>query len=783
MADVFLDGLNAEQQSAVLDTEHNLLILASAGSGKTRVITNKIAYYIAKGIMEPYRILAVTFTNKAAKEMRDRLEKMLPDVDVTKMEIKTFHSFGLGIIRRERGKFPFLSPSFTIYDDDDSLSLLTGAFPGKDRKDLREIYRSIAKLKELGIKPTDKEVERYARTIPDFRMYFSMYQKELEKSGNVDFSDLINLPVSLFRENKEIREKYKRRFSLILVDEYQDSNKMQFELLKALYSPSSQLCVVGDDDQSIYRFRGAEIQNILTFSKSFENVREIKLEKNYRSTCEILKCADSLIAHNTERHEKSIVSATERHGAKPDLLVSENGKLEAERIAGILKRTGDYDSTAVIYRTNAQSMEFERVFSEERIPYKLVGALRFYDREEIKDSLSILSLAVNGRNGVAFTRIANKPARGIGKKALSDITALSDNYIEALKLYKENGKKKIEGVDTLIRAFSNLERDIDENVPLGNALSNSLHTLGFITLWESEKDSAVRNARSENVGALVGNLNEYGTGREKLKEYLANITLDSTTVNGDGKDDRTGVTLITMHNTKGLEFKRVFVVGLEDEIIPGRTELDEDLEEERRIFYVAITRAMDYLYLSYALNRTRWGSFQSESPSRFLYEIPEEYYSGSIVKDRFESVSTHVGDYVTPRWKPSGSTWSGHVAFKKREARFSSGMKVRSASYGTGYVLSSAINDLGEEIVRVEFPEETLSFNTRYSKLEKVLDEDDSKVDSATRYSAGDKVKSKALGTGVVKEVVNDGVNTVLVIEFSRGTVRLNKEYAKIEKL
>ena len=263
MADVFLDGLNAEQQSAVLDTEHNLLILASAGSGKTRVITNKIAYYIAKGIMEPYRILAVTFTNKAAKEMRDRLGKMLPDVDVTKMEIKTFHSFGLGIIRRERGNFPFLSPSFTIYDDDDSVSLLKNVYPEQDRKDLRNICRLITKLKELGIKPGDKDVVKYSEGIADLATYYRKYDEELRKSGNVDFSDLLCLPVELLSSNKKVRDKYQRRFSLILVDEYQDSSKIQFELLKLIYRDHyTQLCVVGDDDQSIYRFRGAEIKNI-----------------------------------------------------------------------------------------------------------------------------------------------------------------------------------------------------------------------------------------------------------------------------------------------------------------------------------------------------------------------------------------------------------------------------------------------------------------------------------------------------------------------------------------
>ena len=778
----FLSLLNEEQREAVTDREHNLLILASAGSGKTRVITNKIAYYLSEGILKPYQILAVTFTNKAAKEMQDRVEKMLPGSDISQMLIKTFHSFGLYILLRERERFSRLSPMFSIYDDDDSLSLLANSYPGLDRKEIREIYREIARAKEQGLKPDDDEVSRFGYEIPGFRNYFARYEHELEKSGNVDFSDLISLPVSLLGSNKEVREKYQRRFKLILVDEYQDSNKMQFRLLSLLTSPSVQLCVVGDDDQSIYRFRGAEIKNILSFTSQFPNVREIKLEKNYRSTSEILSIADKLIANNVARHKKSIISANDRHGAKPELLLSESGSFEAERVAEIIERDGEFDSTAVIYRTNAQSMEFERVFQRRGIPHKVVGALRFYEREEIKDALALLSLAINPYDSVSFSRIVNKPARGIGKKAFSEITALSDNFLDSLQLYLESGKKKMDGVSSLISAFEELGKDLDEERPLGDALYRVLDHLGFMSYWAKESDSQIRKSREENISTLIGDLNNYGQGRQALSMYLQNITLDSTTLNGDGKDDRKGVTLITMHNTKGLEFKRVFLVGLEDEIIPGFLSKDEDdIEEERRILYVAITRAMDILYLSYAASRFRWGSHSAEHPSRFLLEIPANLYSGHLRGNTFSSSpSSHIWESVTPRWGKkieNRPTWASGIDLVKAKCKYKSGDIVYSATYGEGKVVESNINKYGEEMVKIAFRNETIVLNSKFASLSS---EPIAKPLAGTEdFEAGDKVKSPALGIGKIREVVKDDVNTILVIEFDRGTVRLNKAYAK----
>ena len=775
----FLSLLNEEQREAVTDREHNLLILASAGSGKTRVITNKIAYYLSEGILKPYQILAVTFTNKAAKEMQDRVEKMLPGSDISQMLIKTFHSFGLYILLRERERFSRLSPMFSIYDDDDSLSLLANSYPGLDKKEIREIYRDIARAKEQGLKPDDDEVS-------GFREYFSRYEHELEKSGNVDFSDLISLPVSLLGSNKEVREKYQRRFKLILVDEYQDSNKMQFRLLSLLTSPSVQLCVVGDDDQSIYRFRGAEIKNILSFTSQFPNVREIKLEKNYRSTSEILSIADKLIANNVARHKKNIVSANGRHGAKPKLLVTVDGQDEARIIASIINRDGDYDSTAIVYRTNAQSEEFETALNELGIPHKVVGSLRFYEREEIKDALALLSLVLNPYDSVSFSRIVNKPARGIGKKTFSEITALSDNFLDSLQLYLESGKKKMDGVSSLISAFTEFDKNLTEEKPLGDNLGTMLTRLGFYDYWNKEEDYQKRSSRLENIDRLINNLNSKKGGKEALQAFLTSLTLDPTTQNGDGKDDRKGVTLITMHNTKGLEFKRVFVVGLEDDKVPSLfATSDEDIEEERRLLYVAITRAKSELYLSYALWRSTWGGREStriaRMPSRFLYEIPENLYSGHIKRNTFSSSpSSHIWESVTPRWGKkieNRPTWASGIDLVKAKCKYKSGDIVYSATYGEGKVVESNINKYGEEMVKIAFRNETIVLNSKFASLSS---EPIAKPLAGTEdFETGDKVKSPALGIGKIREVVKDDVNTILVIEFDRGTVRLNKAYAK----
>ena len=676
-----LSVLNEEQKEAVLDNKNNLLLLACAGSGKTLTITYKIAWAIEDGFVYPGQVCAVTFTNRAAKEMRDRLESLLPNVDTSRMVVRTFHSLCASLLRRF-GTSLGLSPDFTIYDDDDSFQVLCN-ISKRDKKELREIAKSISKVKDIGLTPDDDGCAKYS-DYHDFRTLYRAYENALRETGNVDFADLIGKAVELLKTNEEALRYCHNRFKLVLVDEYQDSNSEQFKFLKLFVSPSSQLVAVGDDDQSIYSFRGAEIRNILSFSKDFSGVREIKLEKNYRSTDQILAPSSALIKHNKNRHDKEIVSADKKSGSKPVVIVSQNGVMEAKRVCSIIQGCGDYNNTAILYRTNAQSLAFETELTQRRIPYKVIGALKFYDREEIKDSLSFLRLLLNHSDSVSFRRIINKPSRKIGEKKLEDILSRNNDLFLALTSFSIDNPM-FEGARTFLNAWKNAEKRLDDDVSLGEVMFKALEETGLKELYESERDRAIRQSRLDNLSQLVSTLEDntlkqdsiaenlpVTTGREALSQFLERLTLDSTVLGDDDNRDKEGVTLITMHNTKGLEYDTVFCVGLEDEIIPGRNkEDDESKEEERRILYVAMTRARKKLYLSYATLRMLWGNFNNEHPSSFLKEIPLEFLSGDTegINGNPHSFSSSFSSQAKPQYYYSNTpTWAKGIDISKKES-------------------------------------------------------------------------------------------------------------------
>ncbi len=676
-----LSVLNEEQKEAVLDNKNNLLLLACAGSGKTLTITYKIAWAIENGFVYPGQVCAVTFTNRAAKEMRDRLESLLPNVDTSRMVVRTFHSLCASLLRRF-GTSLGLSPDFTIYDDDDSFQVLCN-ISKRDKKELREIAKSISKVKDIGLTPDDDGCAKYSN-YHDFRTLYRAYENALRETGNVDFADLIGKAVELLKTNEEALRYCHNRFKLVLVDEYQDSNSEQFKFLKLFVSPSSQLVAVGDDDQSIYSFRGAEIRNILSFSKDFSGVREIKLEKNYRSTDQILAPSSALIKHNKNRHDKEIVSADKKSGSKPVVIVSQNGVMEAKRVCSIIQGCGDYNNTAILYRTNAQSLAFETELTQRRIPYKVIGALKFYDREEIKDSLSFLRLLLNHSDSVSFRRIINKPSRKIGEKKLEDILSRNNDLFLALTSFSIDNPM-FEGARTFLNAWKNAEKRLDDDVSLGEVMFKALEETGLKELYESERDRAIRQSRLDNLSQLVSTLEDntlkqdsiaenlpVTTGREALSQFLERLTLDSTVLGDDDNRDKEGVTLITMHNTKGLEYDTVFCVGLEDEIIPGRNkEDDESKEEERRILYVAMTRARKKLYLSYATLRMLWGNFNNEHPSSFLKEIPLEFLSGDTegINGNPHSFSSSFSSQAKPQYYYSNTpTWAKGIDISKKES-------------------------------------------------------------------------------------------------------------------
>ncbi len=409
----YLQVLNSEQLEAVKHQGSPLLILAGAGSGKTRVITTKIAWLIGeKGIL-PEQILAVTFTNKAAREMSERAASLEPNAQ--RAMIRTFHSFGAWILRRN-SEWADLSPNFTIYDDEDALSLLLQAMPGLTKNQARPIIKKISRAKDYCLLPDDNRLKEIDSN-PKFMEAYQAYQRRLKETGNVDFGDLIMLPVFLLKKFPQIRLSLQNRFSVIMVDEYQDSNIAQFEFLKTLVGENSYVCVVGDDDQSIYRFRGAEVQNILTFQDIFENTKIIRLEKNYRSYAEILAVANSVVKNNSGRLGKTL-TAERGKGKKPEVFFLPNQETEAELCGQLImqsvKNGGKYSDWAILYRTNAQSLNFETDFLHKKIPYRVIGTLKFYEREEIKDALAVLAFICNGRDEVSLRRIINKPSRGIG---------------------------------------------------------------------------------------------------------------------------------------------------------------------------------------------------------------------------------------------------------------------------------------------------------------------------------------------------------------------------------
>jgi DNA helicase-2/ATP-dependent DNA helicase PcrA len=677
----YLDVLNPEQREAVLYSGKSLLILAGAGSGKTRVITTRIVYLIREKGVDPRSILAVTFTNKAAREMVERAR--LIDDRAGEAMLRTFHSFGAWFLRRN-GKLADLPPGFVIYDDDDMVSLLSTIMEGSPRAELRQMAHSIARAKDYFLLPGDPALDLIDHRKP-FRAVYASYEERMAKIGNVDFGDLIKKPVEILRGNPEVARRFHDRFKVIMVDEYQDANIAQFELLKELCGPETCLCVVGDDDQSIYRFRGAEVRNILEFPERFPGTGIIRLERNYRSTSPILGAATSVVDHNKGRLGKNLRS--ERgEGTAPVLAFlpdqDEEAAFCAELIRKALKagnkgsgRNGPsrYADWAVLYRTNAQSLGFETEFLRRHIPYRVVGSLKFYEREEIKDALALLAFLVNPRDEVAFRRVVNKPSRGVGPAAIDRIAVEAgestgdefagmdsgpgDLAAAARRIGPELSAKARSGISVFLAAIEAGRASLDraepefsgagdegegpaggpkaprgktrpslkrEGLQAGEGLSACVVCMAEksgLAEYHLTHDEIAGNQRLSNLQELANAASLYPASMKGLLEFLEHIELDRTmeeSSEGAGEDS---VTLITLHNTKGLEFKRVIMTGVEQGVFPRDDKTGDDLEEERRLFYVGATRAMDELYLTSCAERRMFGRTMPMEPSVFLKEI------------------------------------------------------------------------------------------------------------------------------------------------------------------
>ncbi len=652
----YLANLNDAQREAVTHWGEPLLILAGAGSGKTRVIIHKIAWLIAERGLDPRSILAVTFTNKAAGEMRSRASELVEGG--SQAMIRTFHSFGAWMLRRNHAAAD-LPAAFTIYDDDDSVSLLRSLYPDEPKGTLTRWARAISRAKDYALGPDDNldEVDFTGELAEIYREY----DRRMREIGNVDFGDLIMRPLQLLRDDEVVRRRFHQRYRAILVDEYQDSNVAQFLLLSELASPETFICVVGDDDQSIYRFRGAEVRNILTFHEHFPGTRIVRLEQNYRSTAPILDVAGHVVACNEGRLGKRLWTDRE-HGPKPVLALLQNAEEEVELCIDLIRRGRRAGDTAILYRTNAQSRLFETALMGAGIPYRIIGTVRFYEREEVKDVLAILRFIANPRDEVSFRRIINKPARGIGAKSVERIvrSALErgGSLLEALShdvpgLTAKGQNARAAFADIITHLIEELDRE-----PLAAFVDRVAEESG-LKRYHAEQDEYAGTQKLANIDELVNAAGIYGGGRDGLVEFLEMIELDGAREQ-DAGEDADAVTLITMHNTKGLEFPRVIITGLEDGLFPrGGEESAEDLEEERRLFYVAVTRAQDELYLTSCRYRRLYGRLTEFPPSRFLGEIPSELLElaseSAAGGGEAEGVDDRDGDWGSAEELPAGT--------------------------------------------------------------------------------------------------------------------------------
>ena len=652
-----LDGLNKEQEKAVLVNSGPLLILAGAGSGKTKVLTTKIAYLIETLGVSPYNVLAITFTNKAAKEMSERLYSMIGEIS-TKAQVSTFHSFGLKILRENYEKLGY-SSNFVIMDSDDTLSIIK-----KILKELNldsKIYNpsairnKISGCKNELMEPSDYEKYAASEFEKVVLKVYEMYQKTLKQNNSIDFDDLLILPIKLFRTFPDVLDKYQERFQYILIDEYQDTNEAQYILTKLISSKYRNICVVGDVDQSIYGFRGANYRNILNFEKDYKDALIIKLEQNYRSTNNILEAANSVIKNNKERKSKNLWSDKGK-GDKLTYFRAFNERDEAfyviREIKQLLSKGIKSQDIAVLYRTNAQSRIMEEELLKENLPYRVVGSFYFYSRKEIKDLIAYLRLIYNDKDNISLLRVINTPKRGIGNKTVSNLINIAN--IENKSIYEViSGGKEMEFKNTVESL-----KEISKNITLTELIDKILDVTGMRREYESEKtlEAEIRLENLEEFKSITKSFEEK-YGLVSLEDFLLEISLVSDV--NEYKDDKNRISLMTVHSVKGLEFDNVFVIGLEEGIFPHINSLmdSSEIEEERRLMYVAITRAREKLWLVNARMRTLYGKEQANPPSRFLNEIDEHLLDKKFKEEsinqkpkeeffREEDVEFNVGDYV-----------------------------------------------------------------------------------------------------------------------------------------
>lgn len=736
-------GLNPQQAEAVINTEGPMLIMAGAGSGKTKVLTCRVANLLQKGV-RPYRILAITFTNKAAAEMRERVNNMSGPA-AKDVWLFTFHAFCARFLRMEIDKLPGYGGNFAIYDTADSQNLI--------KQILKEMNLDDKRFQPSGIlsrisnaKNALQDAAAFARQAGDFYEQkvadiYSRYEQKLQLNNALDFDDLLMLSIKLLQENKEVREKYQDRFDYLLVDEYQDTNHAQYLLTKFLAAKHRNICVVGDADQSIYGWRGADIQNILDFEKDYPDAKVIKLEQNYRSTQIILDAANAVIENNTGRKPKNLWTEN-KSGADIIYFQAVDERDEARFVIEQLqnlqrtenKKLGDM---AILYRTNTQSRIFEEMLIKSCISYNMVGGLKFYERKEIKDIIAYLRVIFNPADSLSLLRIINVPKRGIGDASLTKIQA----YAAANNVSLFEAVSNAAAIDGLSSRFvSKLDdlagiifelMNLANEAPVEDLIDRVLRDTGYLEELENERTPQAQS-RIDNLHELISVAQEFAASEEEnnLENFLAHVALVSDIDDTELGED--AITLMTLHSSKGLEFPVVFLVGMEEGLFPhARTLMDEtEIEEERRLCYVGITRAKEKLFLSSTKMRTIYGNTVTYPPSRFLQEIPAHLVKTIKRQERFSALENfkQVSEKYSARPQKPASTFNPHSFMPQKPAaaaggtgtRFNTGDRVSHSKWGEGMVVSVKDSPDGQE-VKVAFAGAGVrSLLTKYAVLKKL---------------------------------------------------------------
>lgn len=799
------DTLNPMQKEAVLHTEGPLLILAGAGSGKTRVLTHRIAYLIDEKEVNPWNILAITFTNKAAGEMRERVDALV-GFGAESIWVSTFHSTCVRILRRYIENLGYTT-SFSIYDSDDQKTLMKQVFKTLDidtkQYKERSVLSIISSAKDKLISPE----EFLLNAGQDFRQkkvgeIYKEYQNQLKKNNALDFDDLIVKTVELFQNNHLVLEHYQERFRYIMVDEYQDTNTAQFKLISLLASKYGNLCVVGDDDQSIYRFRGADIENILSFEQTFPGAKVIKLEQNYRSTQNILDAANGVIRHNQGRKEKSLWTA---NGTGDKILFKqfEAARDEADYIARQIRDSScPCQDQAVLYRTNAQSRLLEERCIFYNVPYRLVGGVNFYQRKEIKDILAYLKTIANGVDDLSVLRIINVPKRGIGAASMGKVTVFASEH--GMSLYGALGNARmVPGLGKAVEKIGRFTAQIEgfrsmaqsEEYSIKELIEAILEETGYEEELQSEGEIEAET-RMENIEELISKAAAYEEDAQypSLDEFLEQVALVADIDNVDSSEDR--VTLMTLHSAKGLEFPKVYLAGMEDGLFPGMMAISSDdrtdIEEERRLCYVGITRAKKELVITAARKRMIHGETRYCKVSRFVEEIP----AGLLREERLEPAlgnetggtfgnTYFTGGYSVSGMKPGsdeeGLPWNqpgsgtvstfgkGYNAYASKTANFGSGSK---GAGGSGLRRESTGGGL-EKGTKAGFGK-----NPGFGKTFTVQKAE------TLEYKEGDRVRHDRFGDGTVKKITDGARDYEVTVEFdTSGQRKMMACFAKLKKI